>query len=161
MPAAVLRRARALGAMVALLALTAGCGRSGPPPIAYDGSVSCEYCRMTVTDPRYGAELITEKGKVLAFDSIECLASYYAQAAGRGAAPRAWVSDFQHPGTLIPADSARYLRGGPSSPMALNVLAVSPAASTDDLRRQLGGGDVMTWSAVLELVAAEAARTAR
>lgn len=37
----------------------------------------CHYCKMTFTDKRFGAELVTAKGKVYKFDSIECFGHFY------------------------------------------------------------------------------------
>lgn len=52
----------------------AGCQRS-PEPINF-GTDHCDYCRMTIADPKYGAELITEKGRVYKFDAMECMINY-------------------------------------------------------------------------------------
>ena len=48
----------------------------GHQPINY-GEDECEFCKMMVMDKRYGAELVTDKGKIYFFDSIECLAVSY------------------------------------------------------------------------------------
>jgi copper chaperone NosL len=37
------------------------------------GVDQCYACRMTITDQRFGAELVTNKGKVFKFDAIECM----------------------------------------------------------------------------------------
>jgi copper chaperone NosL len=152
------RTARALLALALLLtAGLSGCRRSEPVAMRYDGTESCELCRMAVTDSRYGAQLVTRTGKSRSFDSIECLASYYAQAArGDGEPPRAWVGDFTRPRTLVRVDSARFLRttGSRSSPMGRGLLAVGPAADLNALQRELGG-TTLDWPGVLALVARE------
>jgi copper chaperone NosL len=133
--------------------LLAACAR-GPRPIAY-GSDACAYCRMVISDQRYGAELMTAKGKVHTFDSIECLASYSLQRRPAGSADSAWVTDFEHPGTLVPAAAAWYLRApGPSSPMGKGLTAFAPTADTARLRRSFGG-EPMRWADVLALVERE------
>lgn len=102
--------------------LLGACATAGPRPIAYDRDV-CAFCSMTVSDPRYGAELVTVKGKVHAFDSIECLASYYL--ANRAATRSVWVTES---GRLVPAERARFRRAAPdaegNSPMGLGLSAV-------------------------------------
>jgi copper chaperone NosL len=147
-------RSKALRAStLMLLWLLAACAR-GPRPIAY-GSDVCGYCRMVISDQRYGAEVVTTKGKVHTFDSIECLASYYLQRRRAGAADSAWVTDFERPGTLVPAAAAHYLRAaGPSSPMGKGLMAFAPAADTAALRRTFGG-EPMGWADVLALVERE------
>jgi copper chaperone NosL len=61
-------------AMLALLA----CSRPQPKPIKY-GSDLCAYCQMMVTDKKFGAELVTEKGRYHFFDSAECMLRYMAE----------------------------------------------------------------------------------
>jgi copper chaperone NosL len=138
------RLALATAAAVTLVA----CGRDEPRPIAYD-EASCTYCHMGITDRRFGAELVTEKGKVHTFDSIECLASYYLK--HRGAARSMWVTDFPRPGTLIRADSAHYVRGGEAqSPMGLGLVAYGESAAA--ARATARGGEAIGWGDVLALV---------
>ena len=74
------------------------CARD-PRPIAYDAD-GCAYCRMQISDPRFGAELVTTKGKVYAFDSIECLVAFYRQANAAHDVRSVWVSDYRNPGML-------------------------------------------------------------
>jgi copper chaperone NosL len=47
----------------------------GPEPFVL-GKDNCYLCKMTITDPKYGGELVTTKGKVYKFDDIDCLLSY-------------------------------------------------------------------------------------
>lgn len=145
---------RAVWALAALVA-AAACSH-GPRPIAY-GQDGCAYCLMQINDARYAAELVTHAGKVYTFDSIECLVSYYRtlDAAHRDAVETMWVSDYAHPGTLIAAGTASYLRvSGPGSPMGRGMLAVARAADLDPLRDRAVGG-AMTWPDVLALAERE------
>ena len=133
----MIRRARYAGAL-----LLAACAAAGPRPIAYDRD-ACAFCRMTVSDPRYGAELVSAHGKVYTFDSVECLASYYL--ANRAATRSLWVTNADRPGELVPAEKARFHRAAAraegGSPMGLG-LSASSAGS-------------LGWDEVLSLVARE------
>ena len=142
---------------VAALAVAA-CSTTDPHAMAYDGSESCEYCRMAITDPRYGTQLITRTGKVLRFDSIECLASYYARARDEGTVASVWVSDVARPGVPVASGIARFVRqhGPAGSPMGLGLAAFGPEADDAALRRDFG--DVLTWTDVVALVQGEGAR---
>ena len=147
----------ALGAAVPpLLASLEGCGEVGPRPIAY-GRDECSWCRMTVSDARYGAELVTTKGKQHIFDSIECLAEFQLaleQREGQTAA-RSWVTHYLQPGALVPAPDAHYLRTeGPGSPMGKGLMAFATAADADRQRR-IAGGVTMSWVGVLAMVKGE------
>jgi len=44
---------------------------SGPEPITI-GKDNCSYCKMTISDPRFGAEIVTSTGKTYKFDDIKC-----------------------------------------------------------------------------------------
>ncbi|HEU4585116.1 MAG TPA: nitrous oxide reductase accessory protein NosL [Gemmatimonadaceae bacterium] len=137
---------------MALALLLAACS-SGPVPIAYDQD-GCDYCRMQISDPRYGAELITRTGKVHKFDSIECLASFYATLRDSATVRSLWVSDYRKPGTFIPAREALYIHhAGPGSPMGRGLLALPrDAAATGTVAP---AGDTLGWSAVVQLVRRE------
>lgn len=46
-----------------------------PEPIAF-GKDHCSYCKMTISDRRFGGELVTNRGRVYKFDAMECLLPY-------------------------------------------------------------------------------------
>ncbi len=139
-------------AIVVLALLLLACS-SGPVPIAYDQD-GCDYCRMQISDPRYGGELITRTGKVHKFDSIECLASFYATLQDSASVRSLWVSDYRMPGTLIPAREALYIHHeGPGSPMGRGLLSLRGGANTSGA--VVPAGDTLDWGAVVKLVARE------
>jgi copper chaperone NosL len=152
------RGARKAAAIGAVAVAVAACGGIGPKAMAYDGSESCEYCRMAITDARYGTQLITTTGKTLLFDSVECLASYYALARDAGTVASGWVSDAAHPGVFVASGNARFVRrsGSTGSPMGLGITAFGPEADDAALRSEFGA--IMTWSEIVELVKAEQSR---
>ena len=128
-----------------------GCNPAPPYPIHF-GGVECAYCHMVVSDPRFAAELVTKKGRVYYFDSIECLASFVAESQVPQADVHSmWVSDFQHPEHLIPAPSAFYLKASRlHSPMRRNFIAFSHSADRTQALATLGGTQ-MSWEEVLQL----------
>lgn len=130
---------------MALLVVMGACAGHGPAHMAYDGSESCALCRMPVTDRRFGAQLVTAKGRALRFDSIECLAQYVA-AIPAGEAPGAvYVPDFAQPGRLVPVEGARFVRGTRvGSPMGQGVVAFDAAG--DSVARVALGGEAVTWA---------------
>lgn len=46
-----------------------------PVPIKV-GADACHFCKMGVVDKRFGAELITKKGKIFKFDDLHCLVEF-------------------------------------------------------------------------------------
>lgn len=97
------RRVRA--GVAPLMLAAAAC--ASDPSIAF-GLAQCEECRMIVSDRRFGALVVTDHGRTLTFDSIECLRSFTTRA-GAPAARETWVVDASTPGTLVNAASATVL----------------------------------------------------
>ena len=110
---------------------------------------------MTISDERFGGQLITRKGKAYAFDSIECLASFYLQQSATAEMSKVWVADYTNPGEWIPAASAVFARSeAHQSPMGLNLVSFSSKADSAALPRELRAG-AMSWPQVLALVQRE------
>lgn len=137
----------ALHAAFALLAVAvAACGGAGPRDVIVNED-ACAYCRMTVVDPRYAAEVVTSTGRVHVFDSVDCLASYV-RAAEAGTVATVWVTDANRPGTFIEADKAGFLVDAQlKGPMGRSIAFADAASATDAQGRF--GGKVVTWASVL------------
>lgn len=137
-------------AVISFLTFLFACTTKGPVPINY-GSDQCDYCRMSISDSRYGAEALTEKRKIHKFDSVECLIAF----GHTHPSPKfrnQWVSDFANPGKLIPAESGAYLKSDAlKSPMGMNLTAFADLESADRAQ-QLHGGLRFSWQAVREHV---------
>ena len=111
-----------------------------PQPINY-GEDECEFCKMIVMDKRYGAELVTDKGKIYFFDSIECLVGYIDnQKMTKDNYTSLWVSNYADPGNIIDAENAIYLKNDAlRSPMGLNALAVETEMQLQPILKEYGG----------------------
>ncbi|HEY9839695.1 MAG TPA: nitrous oxide reductase accessory protein NosL [Candidatus Obscuribacterales bacterium] len=133
--------------LLPLLTLLACAPRTSP--LDYHGDV-CTHCRMSLADPKYGAELLTHKGKVFKFDSTECLVQYWhSHAEVHDQTHSLWVVDAGHPGLLIPAQAASYLLSARlASPMGAGLTAVENPAAAEALRRQYPG-KVLSWEQTL------------
>jgi len=59
---------------LAILLLLFGC-KISPQPIEY-GQDGCHFCKMTIVDKQYAAQIVTEKGKVYKFDATECMVNF-------------------------------------------------------------------------------------
>lgn len=106
---------------------------TGPQAINF-GVDNCDYCVMTLVDERFGAEVMTEKGKAYKFDDLHCLATFLAE----GTVPledinEIYYVDFSTPGKLVPAPQALLLKGeGIKSPMASQIATFT---SVDSLKK--------------------------
>lgn len=139
------RRAAVLAGAAAALA----CGAPKPAPIPL-GSAECQHCHMTITDPRFAAELVTTRHRTRMFDDAGCLAAFVAS----GDVPAReiaslWVSDYLTPGALLPAETALFVRSDSlRTPMNSRVVAVGRREGADSLAYALGGV-VLSWREVL------------
>ncbi|GAB5537260.1 MAG: hypothetical protein Rubg2KO_35090 [Rubricoccaceae bacterium] len=138
-----------LSLLVALV-LVAGC-QPEPRAIRYGEDVGA-HCKMTVSDARFGSELLTTTGKVHVFDAVECLANYVlAHDELADQTHSLWVTAYDAPGELISLDSAFFIHSPEvQSPMGGGLAAFGPGTTHEDALRQLGG-EVLTWADVLEL----------
>jgi copper chaperone NosL len=119
--------------------LLVGCSKE-PKPISY-GEDECEFCKMIVMDKRYGSEIVTDKGKIYFFDSIECLVGYIDNMKMTSDDYHSlWVSNYDDPGNIIDAEKAIYLKNDSlRSPMGLNVLAVENTLQLETILSEYGG----------------------
>jgi copper chaperone NosL len=127
------------------------CGVS-PEPINY-GKDECEYCRMMITDNKFGSEMITAKGKVYKFDSIECLLEFaFEKNIVVDDNQTFLVTDFSMPEKLIDAKSAFYIHNDNyRSPMGLNVSAFGSKAESQEFLSK-GSGKELSWFDVIEML---------
>lgn len=147
------RRYTTVGVLIGVL--LAGACAPRPEPIRYGEDV-CAHCRMVIMDERYGAELVTTKGRVFKFDSIECLAAYVLEMSDSSDIHSLWVTAFHTPGQLIRVDEAVLLRSRAlNSPMGANLTAFNAAVVSGDSAVNAFGGEVLSWEDVLALVTAQ------
>jgi copper chaperone NosL len=148
------RRGKGISAaMVVLIGCAlplSGCAPKEPVPIRI-GEESCAECLMTVSDARYATELITKKGKVYFFDSVECLAGFYLDQNADDVASM-WVTDFHTQARLIPVDKAFFLRSKDlRSPMGMNLTAFGDGITPETILNSFIG-EILDWPEVLALV---------
>ncbi|MBK9150541.1 MAG: nitrous oxide reductase accessory protein NosL [Saprospiraceae bacterium] len=105
-------------------------------------------------DPKFGAEMITAKGKVYKFDDVNCLVHYMTENKSNSADIKAYyVLDWNQPGTLIDALTAEYIFSeNLKTPMASNIAAISETTIADSLLIKWKGKR-MNWNDILKYFA--------
>lgn len=131
-----------------LISLVACTGKKTFEPILISKDV-CHYCKMVLTDKRFGAEFVTEKGKVFKFDSIECLGHYLED--NSGLKGTSYVTDsFDFPQMIEFKQAFFFHDAKVRSPMGKGLFA---AASEEALKKNMSEPkDVMKWQDILVLV---------
>jgi copper chaperone NosL len=128
--------------IIALLIFLASCS-ADPRPIAY-GQDGCHHCKMTLMDPKFGAELVTEKGKVFVFDDVNCMLMYMDSVEDE-AYKHVLVTDYLNPGVLLDAKTAFYLKSEQfQTPMASQVVAFPDFDLLEEYKRK-NGGVYLAW----------------
>ncbi len=119
-----------------------------PEPLVY-GTDICYNCKMTLMDNKFGAELVTKKGKVYKFDDMNCFLNFYNSGYEN-------VEDFHHslvvdytnPGKLIDATNGFYVKSDEiHSPMNGAVAAFETKVSMDTFKKQWKG-IYLSWGEV-------------
>lgn len=130
------------GSVVAsILVLFSSC-QPEPQTIEY-GFDACTHCKMTISDNRFGSELVTSKGKVYKFDAIECLVEYKKGLTEQYAFQL--VTDFNEPGKFIDAEKAWYLKSEAiPSPMGMGLSAFGDEKKAINIATEKGG-EVYSW----------------
>ena len=91
-------------------------------PIEY-GLDKCEYCRMAIVDQRFGAELVTTKGKVYKFDATECMVNFiHSKEMNADNISMLLTNTFDKPGELVEVEKCYFLRSKEMpSPMGMYI----------------------------------------
>lgn len=125
-----------------------------PEAINYGQDV-CDLCKMNITDNKFAAEIVTKKGKIYKFDSIECLFNFKNLELKNAEIHSEWVNDFANPGNLINLREAYFLQSDVfRSPMGLNVLSFSSRGKRDEFKNKNGGIE-LTYNETFELAIKE------
>jgi len=137
---------------IALTVLFTSCSNDKPVPINTRQD-NCAFCKMGITNMQFASELITSKGKVYKFDSIECMASYYEEhKKSYTKAPKLWVHDFLHPDKWMSIQNAVFIKSDKiHSPMGMDLIAVKNDSEWKNIKQQFGGSR-LHWSRLLTYV---------
>ncbi|HWA05217.1 MAG TPA: nitrous oxide reductase accessory protein NosL [Ignavibacteria bacterium] len=135
--------------LLAVMGFTNSACSTDPEEINF-GVDQCSLCRMNISEHRFGAEIVTKKGKIFKYDAAECMFNAlslgnvnYNDAAGF------YVVDASNPKKLIDGVTASYLISEKlPSPMGANLSAYGKKEDAETNRKQYGG-DLKTWEDLL------------
>lgn len=110
----------------------------------------CVYCKMVISDERFPAQLVSEKGKSYTFDSIECMAAYVYLNPERAEGSKRYLTNFTDPGGWLSIEEAAIYRSEEvPSPMGLSLFALDKGSEVPQI---LGKADQQTWQQTIEYV---------
>jgi copper chaperone NosL len=119
-----------------------------PDPIHY-GEDNCVHCEMTIMDHRYGTEVVTDKGKVYKFDSIECLVEFLEDKEnGEEKFSLVLFTPFDQPEKLVNAFDSYVLHStNLPSPMGMYLSAFETESTATQFQGEYGG-KLYDWEAL-------------
>ncbi|HLG38596.1 MAG TPA: nitrous oxide reductase accessory protein NosL [Chitinophagaceae bacterium] len=134
----------AIAIVAGLLLFTLASCNTSPEPIKV-GSDNCSFCKMTISDARYGAEIITKKGKIYKFDDSHCVLAYLKNAMEKKDVADVYFTDFNGKHELINAKTALFFESEElKTPMGGNVAVFSSKDSLQKLSQQYKGSEI-SW----------------
>ena len=138
-------------AFIAVL-LVAGCNPK-PEKIAL-GKDNCAECKMTIMDPKFGAEIVTKKGKVYKFDDAHCVAAFLER---RGVEltdiHQTLFVDYNDNNEFVKVKSAEFVVSSQfKSPMGGNAAAFKNATEANKKLAELEGSKVTNWATLYNIL---------
>lgn len=136
------------GIVIFILASLFACANEGPQPINY-GKDQCVYCKMTISDARFGSQLRTTKGRTYNFDDLSCMVAFAKdETMFQGEIDKLYVPDYSQDQKLYPVEEMFFLKSeGLKSPMRGDIAAFKNEADLQRVQKEIGG-EVVSWEAI-------------
>lgn len=144
-----LSRKRKVPVTVAVMSLwlfTMSCSGPGPRPVHLNKD-ACDHCRMTIMNPQFPAQLVSQKGRQYVFDDISCMVAF------RKDHPEItfvgfYVSDFSTPHAFLEVEKAAFIQSPDlHSPMGGNTAAFASQDSARIYQAKFNAQNT-TWPAI-------------
>lgn len=141
-----------LSTVAAMLVFGLASCNDGPRPINY-GKDICEDCNMNIIDKKYGAKVLTKKGRAFVFDDAHCVAGFLKEASIKeNEIDKILFVDYQNENTFLDAKGAFFVTSPQlKSPMSSNVAAVANKVAAEKLASQVSGL-VLAWTELLKIL---------
>lgn len=122
------------------LFLLAACGSGEQEPVEIDTRHdACAWCRMTVSDARFAAQVVAPGEEPLLFDDLGCLRDWLEEGARIPDGAVAWVADHRTREWARAVDAAYTHVPGLHTPMASGLVAHASAESRAADPEAVGG----------------------
>lgn len=93
----------------------------------------CDNCGMTITDPKFAAELVTKKGRVYKYDDLKCMLNYRKDNLAKLENAQYYVSNFLADNGLLSLETVFLIKGEElNSPMGGNIAAFNNKTTANE-----------------------------
>ena len=119
-----------------------------PEPLVL-GKDACYTCKMTLVDKKFGAEIVTKKGKIYKFDDMNCMVNFN----NSGYEPTENIAyrlvvDYAHPAKLLDATQTFYSKSSLiKSPMGGHLAGFEKKEDLEKFNAKWHGV-ILTWGDV-------------
>lgn len=103
--------------------MLAGCSTSELQPVELFPEDECANCRMSVSDPKFASEIISQQGEIYKFDDLSCLDKFRRNHTEVNIAAM-FVKDFETT-QWLPYEKSIVIQTGVETPMGSGRIAVS------------------------------------
>lgn len=138
--------------LLVFVLLLASCSTRPQPFEA--GKDNCHFCKMGITDLRYGGEVITKKGKVFKFDDLHCMISFLKDGGEEpGNISKTLTILFDRPNQFIDVNKASFAVSSElKSPMGSNGAGFETKAAAESFINGKPEAQVLNWQQLSERV---------
>jgi copper chaperone NosL len=121
-----------------------------PKPIK-PGKDSCSFCKMSIADKHFGAEIISKKGKVFKFDDMHCLLAFIKENSfNKEDLRHTWLVNYDEPHNFIPAGKAFLLKSNEfHSPMGGNIASFETEKQLAEKLQHIKG-EKLYWDSLIK-----------
>lgn len=131
--------------IIGMLTVSLSSCSTEPKPIRI-GLDNCDFCKMTISDNRFGAEIVTQKSKLYKFDDAHCIIAFLlSNKVAKQEIAGIYFTNFSSPHQLINVEHAYFLQStGLKSPMNGNIAAFNHEDSLVNILPKFNGNKI-TW----------------
>lgn len=118
---------------------------TGPQPLV-PGKDECYFCKMPVADIKFGAEIITAKGKIYKFDDVGCMLHFLKEGlAAEEKVEKILAVNYNNSQKLMDVHEAVFLKSSDiHSPMNSGIAAFESRSEAESLHKETPS-EVLTW----------------
>ncbi len=132
-------------ALLFIIPVMSSCN-TGPEPIKV-GTDHCYFCKMSISDARFGGEIVSKKGKLYKFDDIKCMQAYLEMKdIVQDDISDIYTTDYCNPHQLVSTTNAFFLQSEEfRSPMAGNLAGFALKDSLTAIKNRIPSAIPLEW----------------
>lgn len=135
-----------------LLIVFAACSQE-PDKFNY-GKDTCAECKMTIMDPKFGAQIVTKKGRKYKFDDVHCLAKFLERrGVDLGNISQTVFVNYNNKEEFIKVEEAEFVVSSTfKSPMGGNAAAFKNKQEAAKVSAGIDGSKTTNWATLYNIL---------